>query len=109
MALAFEVRVRGRLGAWFVRRGWRGLTVGPFIFYWLLPGEDVDPEVRRHEFEHVHQEAALGPGPIGWVGFWILYWWFHVRYGYAGNPLELAAYAAQDTPYPDLKTWPARI
>ncbi len=78
-------------GFWMWHSGWAGLTTWlPFvdvISYW---GADPEPLTRVHEFEHV----AQGDRDLCFLVSWVRYAW-GLRKGYAGDPLEVEAYAVE--------------
>ena len=45
----------------------------------------------RHESKHIEQYKLYG-----FFGFLIRYVWYHVRFGYEGNPFEIEARKAED-------------
>lgn len=66
--------------------GLYGITM-PWKTIYVLP-EYIDwPELRQHELVHIKQIERHGP-----VKFTLLYIWYHIRYGYRKNPLEVEAY-----------------
>jgi hypothetical protein len=105
-----ELAVSGRLGRWFHRNGWGGVTLPlPFvtlILYWLAdPGADVSERLRVHEFVHVAQNER----DCCWLASWLRYGWAFLRVlrwrdllrrpraalrdAYAAHPAEAEAYA----------------
>lgn len=89
-----ERNCSGPFGRWMAARGWAGFTlplpfIGCAIFYWVLPGEEPDPRVRKHELVHCAQRIRYG-----FLGFVARYAWGLIRYGY-NSPLEQEAYAEE--------------
>ena len=75
------------------------VTLGGTTFFFAKKGS---PALERHEHRHVVQAAECAPGwaawlPLrarAWLGarkFWSKYVDFHLKYGYALNPLEVEA------------------
>lgn len=60
-----------------------GITLWPFIF--VRP--NVNDVVINHERIHIEQQKELLV-----LGFYILYLWWSIKYGYRNNPLEEEAY-----------------
>lgn len=95
-----EVVLDGFLGR-FIYRHKRAATTIPLpfltlILYFIQP----PPEIRTHEFVHVEQRQALGL-----IGFWVSYLTNTIKFGYAKNPMELAAYEVQaERPLPSWST-----
>lgn len=56
-----------------------------------LIADDANPALKRHEDKHAEQFKRYG-----WLRFWSLYIYYHVRYGYLYNPLEIEARAAEE-------------
>ncbi len=74
------------LAHWLLtRRGYVAITLGRFV----IATRPLTPAERRHESAHLDQFRELG-----WR-FLPLYLWYQWRHGYAGNPLEVAARAAE--------------
>ena len=91
-----EIECRGFFARWMVRRGWGGCTIPlPFftiILYWLASQNNfVTPGTRNHEKCHACQAARWG-----WFGWWVLYTWQVLRYGYRSAPFEVEAYISED-------------
>ncbi len=89
-----ELAMHNWLAQWMVSRNWGGFTCPlPFvtvIFYWLMPGESVDPLIRVHEFVHARQADELG-----WACDWVSYEREAVRGSYETNKFEREAYAVE--------------
>jgi hypothetical protein len=66
------------------------VTLGPIII--VHPGTRLSAGLMRHELEHVRQWRR---NP---AAFPLVYVWHHFRHGYAGNPYEIEARAAEDAP-----------
>jgi hypothetical protein len=79
--------VTSRLG---VANGAAAVTIGNDTY--LLVNE-LNPALHRHEAAHAEQFKRLG-----WWRFWPLYIYYHVRYGYKNNPLEIEARIAEEGP-----------
>ena len=66
-----------------------GVTIWPFIFIWPAKHTE-NKRLVRHEKKHLEQWKRY------WVvGFLPLYIWYHIRYGYINNPLEVEARFAE--------------
>ena len=73
---------------WFLSKNIQAITLPPFIFYNGLP----DNQTRCHEFVHWYQANKK----YTWIGFYVVYLWFAIRYGYSNHPMEREAYQHQD-------------
>ena len=74
------------LARWLLtRRGYVAITLGRVV----IATRPLSPAERRHESAHLDQFRTLG-----WR-FLPLYLFYHWRHGYTGNPLEVAARAAE--------------
>lgn len=72
-----------------------------FVVYFLGPDEEIQPQVRVHEFIHVEQ--ARRPGP-----FYIEYFKSVIEgHGYMGSKLEKEAYRAQQDAQKSVPDWAA--
>lgn len=68
-----------------------GITLYPFV---LIKYNNLDVRslrVRRHEIIHVEQIKRMGI-----IRFYLTYLFYHLKYGYEKNPLEIEAYEKQD-------------
>jgi hypothetical protein len=92
----YQRNCHGFIARWFARRGWGGVTLPlPFvtvILYWDWPGE-VPDWIRRHERAHAAQAQRLT-----WLGFYVVFLWQLVRFGYANHPMERSAREAENAP-----------
>lgn len=68
---------------WILSNDTIAITLYPFIFY----NGEPDADTKRHEWVHVAQIQRLG-----WIKFYLLYIWYHFKYGYRDNPFENEAY-----------------
>ena len=66
------------------------MTIPPFGMF-FMPGTFVDSTI-RHELIHWEQYKRFGV-----LGFYILYFYYSLKYGYWDNPLEIEAYAVNGT------------
>lgn len=59
------------------------ITLPPFVFYRGRPA----PETVEHEQDHLDfaREHLI-------IGYYVLYLWYTIRYGYWKNPIEVRAY-----------------
>lgn len=65
-------------------KGFKAMAIFPFIF---VRGKAVSKKTINHEKIHFAQQKEL------WIiGFYILYAFFHVKFGYKHNPFEIEAY-----------------
>ena len=72
--------------------GYSGLCLPPFGIF-LLAERLHDPALLRHEQCHWRQAERMG------AARWALtYLWYYLRYGYRGNPLEVEARSAGQSP-----------
>lgn len=76
---------RGLASLVLTRRGYVVITLGRVV----VATRPLSPAERRHESAHLAQSEELG-----WK-FLPLYLYYHFRHGYAANPLEVAARAAE--------------
>jgi hypothetical protein len=67
---------------WFLKKSIEAITLYPFIFF---HGEPTN-RTRSHEYIHVAQVRR-----IGWLKFYILYFWYNFKLGYLLNPFEIEA------------------
>ena len=75
---------------WVLRRtGFKGVTLPWGIR--VLPEEQTNERLIRHEQEHARQIAEYGV-----VGFYARYLWQVLRYGYRNAPLEIKAREAEN-------------
>lgn len=66
-----------------------GITIWPFIFIW--PKKYATAKAIRHEMVHIEQWKRY------WiVGFPFVYFYYHLKFGYWKNPLEIEAYKRQE-------------
>ena len=78
---------------WMLRwRGFAGVTLPPFGVY-ILAERMQDDGLIRHEQAHWEQYKRMG-----FLGFYVTYLWYTIRYGYWNNPMEVEARAAQNGP-----------
>lgn len=82
--------VIGRLVGKLNRRDPYAITLGQ-VTYYSCPESQVDARWRRHEDEHKVQWQR-----DGWVKFACRYVWWSITKGYANNPYELDAVAAEE-------------
>jgi hypothetical protein len=102
----YQRNCHGFIARWFARRGWGGVTLPlPFvtiILYWSWPAVSgcqtsgpccVPDWIRRHERAHAAQAQRLT-----WLGFYVVFLWQLVRFGYANHPMERSAREAENAP-----------
>lgn len=78
----------------FLPRRYLAITLSSHV---LTREPRLDESVLRHEWVHVEQWRRYGL-----VGFLVRYLWCHFKYGYADNPFEIEARAAESlTGVPD--------
>lgn len=82
--------ITSRLG---VANGALAVTIGNDTY---LLADELNPAQKRHEDAHSAQFKRLG-----WWRFWPLYTYYHLRYGYKANPLEVEARIAEEGPWLD--------
>jgi len=83
-------RLKIRYGVeWMKKQQVRGIVIGRTMMFADAPW-DVPEWLFRHEMQHVYQIARLG-----FVRFYLLYFYYSLRYGYANNPFEVEARKAQ--------------
>ena len=82
-----NVHYGSRLAWWFLPRRYRAITLASHV---LTREITLDERTLRHERIHVEQWKRLGL-----FGFLVRYLWYHFRYGYAQNPLEVEARQAE--------------
>jgi len=84
------VRTATGLIAWYIRamkcRGWTSF----WRVIYVLPGNENDERLLRHERKHLEQIERDGR-----VLFAIKYLWWGLLYGYHANPYELEAREAE--------------
>ena len=70
-----------------------GRFVGFALYPWLVISKRARdlPVILNHELIHWYHQAELW-----YVGFWVLYLYYNVKYGYANNPFEFEAYVNED-------------
>lgn len=82
-----NVHYRSRLARLFLPRRYLAITLASHV---LTRESTLDERVLLHEMAHVEQWKRYGL-----LGFLARYLWYHLRYGYAGNPLEVEARRAE--------------
>ena len=82
------VHYRSRLARALLPKRYVAITISHHV---LTPEASLDPRVLRHEAAHVAQYRRYGL-----VGFLTRYAWWHLRYGYRDNPLEIEARHAEN-------------
>jgi hypothetical protein len=75
-----KVHYRSRLARWALPRKYVAVTLWDHVL------EHLEESILRHEAVHVRQWKRHGL-----LRFALLYFWFHVRHGYRGNPFEIEA------------------
>ena len=79
-----------RLIAAYLRwQGYRAITLPPFGIY-ALPGSENDQHLARHENVHWQQYKRMGA-----IKFYVVYFWYQLKYGYLNNPMEIEARKAE--------------
>ena len=69
------------------------IAIWPFIFIVKEDNRTADELRTLIEHEKIHHRQQLR----GWlIGFYVKYFYYHLRYGYKNNPYEIEAYAHQD-------------
>lgn len=66
------------------------ITLPPFGMFFNF-GNFVDSTI-KHELVHWEQYKRFG-----FLGFYLLYLYYTLKYGYENNPMELEAYAVNET------------
>lgn len=70
-----------------------GAAIYPFIFIKNDNEQDAEEYITLIEHEKIHIQQQLK----GWIiGFYIMYLYYNIRYGYKKNPYEIEAYAHQN-------------
>jgi hypothetical protein len=82
-----RVHYRSRLARVFLPKRYVAITLASHV---LTRRSRLDERTLRHERAHVEQWKRHGL-----VGFLSRYLWYHFRYGYAKNPLEVEAREAE--------------
>lgn len=76
-------------------RKFMAITIGRHVFIKSRPEDFINDQqsdrLLRHESKHVEQYQLYG-----FFGFLIRYVWYHVRFGYEGNLLEIEAREAEE-------------
>jgi hypothetical protein len=90
-ARMFEIRCDVK---WLRDIGIAGVVIGRKILL-AQPAHEVDSVVFRHELEHAYQQIRLGR-----LRFYLLYFFYSLRYGYWNNPLEILAREAGQRMHP---------
>lgn len=85
--LVVILHYRSRLARWLLPKRYVAITLGKHV---LTREPELDARVLRHESKHIEQWRRYGL-----LGFLARYLWYHLRYGYAGNPLEIEARLAE--------------
>ncbi|HSF17014.1 MAG TPA: hypothetical protein VLK65_15800 [Vicinamibacteria bacterium] len=75
------------MARWFLPRRYLAITLASHV---LTREITLDERTLRHEKAHVEQWKRLGL-----TGFLVRYLWYHFRYGYSQNPLEVEARRAE--------------
>ena len=81
---------RGPVLWWLRMSRYKAITLPPFGIY-ALPEHLEDQRLQRHEDEHWRQAQQYGV-----IGFYIMYLWYALRYGYFNSPMEQEARAAEE-------------
>lgn len=66
-------------------KGFKAMAIWPFIF--VRKGCNIDEITLNHEHIHFEQQKELFI-----IGFYSLYLYYHLKYGYYNNPFESEAY-----------------
>lgn len=82
-----RVHYRSRLARIFLPKRYTAITLASHV---LTRQSALDERILRHERVHVEQWSRHGL-----IGFLVRYLWYHLRYGYAGNPFEIEARKAE--------------
>jgi len=81
---------KSKLFAWTLGRlGYAAITFGDHVF--IAPRYANDQRLLRHEEKHTEQYARFG-----FLGFICRYVYFHFKFGYKKNPLEIEAMEAEN-------------
>jgi hypothetical protein len=76
---------------WYLRAsGFAGITLPPFGIF-ILSERINDQRLRLHEECHWRQYQRMG-----FVGFYLRYFWNTLRHGYWNNPMEIEARKAEN-------------
>lgn len=71
---------------WFlIKTGYAGITLPPFGIY-ILQNRINDNRLIKHELAHWNQYKCMGL-----LRFYSTYIFYHFRYGYQNNPMEIEA------------------
>jgi len=81
------VHYESRLARWLLPKRYVAITLMSHV---LTREAWLDGRILRHEWAHVEQWRRYGL-----LGFLARYLWYHFKFGYAGNPLEVEARRAE--------------
>lgn len=81
------LRIRVKYNFWWFKifSRWRGVVIYPWVLIKHKKGETGDV-LFRHELQHIYQIRN-----IGWIRYYLTWWWYTIRHGYINNPYEVDA------------------